>query len=69
MPAVRRNRGARRHRRALGAVHRTVAVAAAGWTLSVLDGKGDLLPAGVERLLEIGQYSQVLLQRPGLQPR
>jgi Ca2+-binding RTX toxin-like protein len=29
MPAVRRNRGARRHRRALGAVHRTVAVAAA----------------------------------------
>jgi FkbM family methyltransferase len=43
--------------------------AAAGWTLSVVDGKGELLPAGVERLLEIGQYSQVLLQRPGLQPR
>jgi FkbM family methyltransferase len=41
--------------------------AAAGWTLSVLDGNGDLLPAGVERLLEIGEFSQVLLQRPGLQ--
>lgn len=35
-----------------------------GWTCSTIGADGELLPLSVERLVEIGQFSQVLLQRP-----
>jgi len=40
--------------------------AAAGWSFSLLDADGVPVPADLEELLEIGSFSQVLLQKPGL---
>jgi hypothetical protein len=40
--------------------------AAAGWTFAVLNGDGEPVPADLEKLLEVGAFSQVLLEKPGL---
>jgi FkbM family methyltransferase len=40
--------------------------AAAGWSFAVLDADGRAVVADVEKLLEAGSFSQVLLVRPGV---
>jgi hypothetical protein len=40
--------------------------AAAGWAFAVLNGNGEPVPADLEKLLEAGSFSQVLLEKPGL---
>ncbi len=39
---------------------------AAGWSTSVLDGDGTPVAIAVDRVIEHGTFSQLLLQRPGL---
>jgi FkbM family methyltransferase len=39
---------------------------AAGWTLATIGGGGETVPVSVDRVIEHGMFSQVLLERPGL---